>query len=287
MVSIRAGISRHLQMPPYKRNFVILSSPKFAASNKMFTAVIKNNKKQGLDHTSHHPTINENDMAKLLDKSSFDLNDPVQLQENVFFDIMLHFARRGGEGLRDLKKDSFIIKNDGDDYEYICKNFTEITKNHQDLQNKENDEGRIYATNTDTCPVKSFRLYKEKLDKEADIFFTKPRSGKGFKKDDLTWFTKRPLGLNTLLSKMKSISLRLKLSKIYTNHCCRATAVTLLSSNGIEARKIMEVTGHKSESSLRSYDRNTSDSTKRKISNILSNTSLPKASVVNQTLQVL
>ena len=132
--------------------------------------------------------------------------------------------------------------------------------------------------------MKSFRLYKEKLDKEADIFFTKPRSGKGFKKDDLTWFTKRPLGLNTLLSKMKSISLRLKLSKIYTNHCCRATAVTLLSSNGIEARKIMEVTGHKSESSLRSYDRNTSDSTKRKISNILSNTSLPKASVVNQTL---
>lgn len=42
-------------------------------------------------------------------------------------------------------------------------------------------------------------------------------------------------------------------SKVYTNHCLRATSITVLDRSGFEARHIMAVSGHQSESSMRSY----------------------------------
>ena len=46
---------------------------------------------------------------------------------------------------------------------------------------------------------------------------------------------------------MSSISKELKLSQKYTNHCIRATAVSLLDESNFEARHIMRVSGHKFE----------------------------------------
>lgn len=54
---------------------------------------------------------------------------------------------------------------------------------------------------------------------------------------------------------MSLISKELKLSQKYTNQCIRATAVSLLDECNFEARHIMPVLGHKSESSIRSYSR--------------------------------
>ena len=68
---------------------------------------------------------------------------------------------------------------------------------------------------------------------------------------------------------MSSISKELKLSQKYTNHCIRATAVSLLDGCNFEARHIMRVSGHKSESSIRLYSRRLSE-VKQKKSPILS-----------------
>jgi len=54
---------------------------------------------------------------------------------------------------------------------------------------------------------------------------------------------------------MKNISREAKLSKCYTNHSIRATAVTILDKSGFEARHIMVVSGHKNEASIRSYSK--------------------------------
>ena len=54
-------------------------------------------------------------------------------------------------------------------------------------------------------------------------------------------------------------------SRIYTNHSIRATAVTIVDKCGYEARHIMAVSGHKSESSMRSYCK-TDTSTKKQMS---------------------
>ena len=76
-------------------------------------------------------------------------------------------------------------------------------------------------------------------------------------------FGERSLGI-----KMKNISQEAGLSRCYTNHSIRATAVTILDNSGFEARHIMAVSGHRNEASIRSYSK-TDISTKRKMSETL------------------
>ena len=54
---------------------------------------------------------------------------------------------------------------------------------------------------------------------------------------DAVWFEARPLGINSLAKMMRSEEARL--SKIYTNHCVRATAITLWFNARISNRYII------------------------------------------------
>ena len=55
---------------------------------------------------------------------------------------------------------------------------------------------------------------------------------------------------------------------MYTYHCIRSTAVSLLDNN-LEVCHIMRVSGHKSETSIRSYSRQITESKQREISHTL------------------
>ena len=68
---------------------------------------------------------------------------------------------------------------------------------------------------------------------------------------------------------MKEISIAAELSQTYTNHSIRATTITILDDKGYEARHIKTVSGHRSDSSLKSY-RRTNLNTKRKMCEDLS-----------------
>ena len=68
---------------------------------------------------------------------------------------------------------------------------------------------------------------------------------------------------------MKGISRAADMSKQYTNHSIRATAVTVLDHSNFEARHIMRVTSQKSEASIRSYSRRISENKQREISETL------------------
>ena len=50
---------------------------------------------------------------------------------------------------------------------------------------------------------------------------------------------------------MKRISECAALSKVYTNHSVRATAITILYQGGVDTKQICKVTKHKSEESLK------------------------------------
>ena len=69
---------------------------------------------------------------------------------------------------------------------------------------------------------------------------------------------------------MKTISKNANLPQEYTNHSIQTTAVTLLDHSNFEAHHIMRVSGHKSESSIRSYSRRLPESKQSEISDALS-----------------
>jgi hypothetical protein len=63
---------------------------------------------------------------------------------------------------------------------------------------------------------------------------------------------------------MTEISRMAKLSREYTNHSCRATTMHVLDKAQVPSRHIMSVTGHKSESSLKTYSGKTCEKYKMK-----------------------
>ena len=86
------------------------------------------------------------------------------------------------------------------------------------------------------------------------------------------WYENRPLGVNTLGTMMKEISEKAVLSTVYTNHCVRATAITLWSEAGLADRHICHISGHRmrNPNSLQHYNSRPSSTKLRKCSDVLS-----------------
>jgi len=72
------------------------------------------------------------------------------------------------------------------------------------------------------------------------------------------------------------------LSQVYTNHSIRATTVHVLDTAQIPSRHIMTVTGHKSESSLKTYSGKTDNSTKKLMSEAINKKCEAKSKVLVQ-----
>ena len=126
--------------------------------------------------------------------------------------------------------------------------------------------GHNYETDFADCPVKSFKKYISFLNPKIEYLFQRPKPSTPFCGP---WFDAQVLGKNSLGNFMKQISIDANLSIVYTNHCIRATSVTVLDNCGIEEHH-MSVSGHRSENSIRSYSR-TGMGMKRKMSEQLAN----------------
>ena len=111
---------------------------------------------------------------------------------------------------------------------------------------------RMYETNHPNDGYRALRLYVSKLNSRCEAFFQYPK--KSITADDAVWYDAKPLGVNKLDIMMKSISEAANLSKIYTNHSVRATAITLWSNAGVPNRHIMAISGHRNEQSLAHYN---------------------------------
>ena len=83
------------------------------------------------------------------------------------------------------------------------------------------------------------------------------------------WYDNVPVGRNTLGNKMKSFSIECNLPKVYTNHCIRATCISILDEAGISDRHICGIRGHKSTESLKIYKSKLREGIKRTVSSLL------------------
>ena len=148
--------------------------------------------------------------------------------------------RRGREGQRSLKASSFSFAVDKQDKRHVTMTNDEVTKNHQGgLQDKFSSEKLAlkYETESATDGYRALRLYISKLNPKCNALFQVPRSDwSELHTANNIWYENRPLGVNTLGNMTREISTKGMLSKVYTSHCVRATAISLWSEAGLVDR---------------------------------------------------
>jgi hypothetical protein len=245
--SMRAGIQRYIISPPISRDWNIFADREFKQANLVYEGKLKSIKRSGKDTTRHKPPIEAKDMAKFYKTGVLSDTNPQSLLRKVFLEVSLHFGRRGREGWRSLKRDSFAICIDASNNEYVTLVHNELDKNHQ---NDENKVQCMFATNDDYCPVRSFKLYLKKMNPNCQAFLQRPLTK--FAGRD-TWYANAPLGVNSIGNLLKEISKEAGVSQIYTNHSIKASTATILKKSGFASQDVMAVTGHHNIQSLNSY----------------------------------
>ena len=154
---------------------------------------------------------------------------------------------------------------------------------HVDLVAKEmkaichcNSKLIIMFSDSDICPVNTFKLYISKLNKNSNRLWQKPRQGYIHFNDEY-WYEKNPVGQKMIESFMKRLATEAKLDcNDYTNHSIRATCIGTLDSKGFEARHITAISSHKSESTIKTYSTKCPDSKKREMYDALNASVIPK-----------
>ncbi|XP_049889953.1 zinc finger MYM-type protein 2-like [Epinephelus moara] len=262
-VRLRAGLNRYINEPPISRSWNIMQDAEFTQANNVFKGVVKQIRRAGKDRTTHHPAITP-DQLILTHSAALRPDNPKGLLNKVWYDLQLHFGRRGKEGNRALKLDSFVLKTDENGAKYFTLSFNEETKNHKDPleRDRENRRGAMYEEpENHLCPVASLLKYLSKIPPDAKALYLKPKMTAA--PTDNVWYTAAPLGVNALAQMLPKMCKEAGTQTVYTNHSLRATAIQKLSDAGLAAREIMTVSGHRSESSLKSYWRPSMDSRKR------------------------
>ncbi|XP_036257545.1 activating transcription factor 7-interacting protein 1 isoform X5 [Molothrus ater] len=249
--SMRAGLNRHLKMPPYNRQICLMKDKEFASANMVFVSVLKMLRMQGKDETHHHPPIAAEDLRKIKQSGVLGLHSPLALVNKVWFDLQLHFAKRGREILRDLAPDAFVVEMDKNGRRYAMFRYPGKGKNGEDPHKM----GKMYDMPGDpNCPVFSLELYLSKLPPEPPAFYLHPlKLTSEQMQEQPVWYKREPMGVNYLGTMMPRISVAARLSQRYTNHSLRTTTIQLLCEAGLGPREIMAVTGHRSESAIRHY----------------------------------
>lgn len=126
--NIKYGLSKYLKGTCK----IDIQGPEFNDSNEVYKAALTDMKKKGFGFVDHKPAISSEDLKKLYNSESivFNVDTPWGLQNKVWFDIKFYLCRRGGENLRRMTKETFVIKTDATGREYVFQAIDEVDKNH-------------------------------------------------------------------------------------------------------------------------------------------------------------
>ena len=140
LVNLRASIQRHLTSPPYNRIIDLSKDREFTTANNMLKAQSKENRSEGRDESVHKKAIPECDMDHIFNRLT--LSNPIDLQMRIFIDIMVHFGRRGREGLRELRRDSFQIKVEGNGKRFAILRYHEREKTRNGIDSNAGEHSK-------------------------------------------------------------------------------------------------------------------------------------------------
>nr|XP_039252153.1 uncharacterized protein LOC120329565 [Styela clava] len=221
LFNLRAMINKHLKGKPFCADFDIVTDERFRSSNDTLEKQLKILKGIGKTITHKQP-ISIADLRKMYDSNVLGTGSPLALLRKVWFEITLHFCHKGSEPQEKLTRSSFHIFRDHNYRAYISRAPNAKPGN-------DTDEIRMYETGGELCPVHSYQAYLQKLHPLQGRLFQQPR-----RKSTPTspmWYGKAPIGEKALQQMMANISVAAKLSKRYTNHCVRTTALEQFSTS--------------------------------------------------------
>ena len=97
--------------------------------------------------------------------------------------------------------------------------------------------------NPDRCPVAIYEKYVSHMPSaDHNAFYLRPLQ----KPAGSNWFSKQPVGKQTLAKKVVSMCQTAGIAGHRTNHSLRSTAATRLYETGADEQIICEITGHRS-----------------------------------------
>ena len=274
-----AGLQRHLRKIHPDKEIKLFSDPRFQPLKNTCDAVFKKLHKKGIGaETKATPVLTAGNEVKLWECGTLNMDTPKGLLRAVFFYNGKNFCLRGGAEQRGLKlsqlKRETVEVSGKNVSSYVYTEFG--SKNRQGGFNSLNSDNKVvrqYANTEGTvCHVQILDKYLDKIPdeaREADNFYLTPVSTKPAD-PSMPWYTKIPVGKNTLNKMMKEMSQEASLSTSFTNHSLRAYGTSTMYQAGVPEKIIQERTGHKSLESLRQYER-TTESQLLDVSNVMSN----------------
>nr|XP_055023176.1 uncharacterized protein LOC129413508 isoform X2 [Misgurnus anguillicaudatus] len=250
-LNLQSALNRHINEPPFSREWNLMQDSEFTSANNVFKGVVKQIRRSGADKTSHYPPMSFEDQQILKRSAALDPDHPKGLLNKVWYDIQLHFAQRGKEGNRQLKPDSFELKRDENDTEYFTMTFNEETKNHKnplEVDRENRREAMFEEPGNPMCPVSSLKKYLRKIPPDAKALYLHPK--RRIDASDDNWYITVPLGVNQLSQMLPRMCKEAGTQSHYTNHSIRATAIQKLSDAGLQAREIIAISGHRNLSEI-------------------------------------
>ena len=261
-LSARAALQRHLRV--VGRPFNIYTDEEFRRSNEVLNGILSERKRKGIEPSVKHKLpVTQEDIVKLQEYFSdvLEADDPIKLTQYVWFVITIHFCLRGNEVQNQLKKQDLVfeeVESNADEPSSSSTSTRHVILGTDFLSKncRAGASGREFQSSgriTDQHQVAAIRKLLDKLHPAVPKLFQ--RVHPTFRPSNKVWFMKAPLGHNLLSSMMKRISVSAGLLRSYSNHCLRATSITLLQKAGFSDRMICSVSGHKNPSSLAAYNR--------------------------------
>ena len=239
--NVRAAINRHLK--DIGRPFDIAKDKEFSTANKCLDGKILHNRRQGAYVPVQHKEICAADLLKIHIYLGTKTH-PVILRYKVWFDLSFHFNPKTLAFHQHLNLKSFEFLKDDKGVEHAI--LTDETRQEirKALLSEEASMNRVlYATGSETCPVKSLKLLIEKTPPECGSLFNNC-SDEALKNPDSQqyWYRDRAIKSYQFVKFMSKICENAKCSQLYTTQCLRATAAKAMNG-GLQIGRVEATIG--------------------------------------------
>ena len=268
---IIAGLLRHMR--ENGRNIDLFNDPGFASFRASLDAEMKRISGAGIGSKKRQAEIITEEEEELLwGKGVLGDETPQSLLATMVFYNGLYFALRSGQEHRQLRRKPCqieVVERKGE-RPYLV--YTEdLSKNRPGGLKGRNTTPKVVKHHANLevpkrCFVRLFKKYQSLCPPDApeSAFYLQPARSPS----SSCWYSKRPLGHNTLAKTVPRMCQSAGIQGYKTNHSLRATSTSRLYHSGVDEQPVMERTGHRSIDGVRSYKR-TSESQKEALSDIL------------------